>query len=106
MAELKKMCEAIVQGREYLCNNNRKRVLYNKYLNVNKRMFGIYLKTGKCKKNNFPLENINVVLCTNRSEIEKIVKTFFDVGWKPEVHVMLTRKKCEKFTLISGSMIY
>lgn len=106
MAELKKTCLAIIQGKEYQRNTTRKKVLYSKCLNVEKRMFDLYLKTGKCKESNFPFESMGNLLYTNKSEMEKIVKCFFDVGWKPEVHVMLTRKKFEKITFIGRSITY
>jgi hypothetical protein len=69
-------------------------------------MFDLYLKTGKYKRNDFPIKSMKGVLYTNKDELEKIVNCFFDVGWKPEIHVNLTRKKFEKFTFIGRALTF
>lgn len=106
MSLLKKVCSAIVQGDEYSCKNHKQRLLYTKCLNVEQRMFELYLRTGRYRKKDFPIESVKSVLYTNKDELEEIVKMFFDSGWKPEIHVILTRKKFEKFTFIGQALTF
>jgi|GEM_PF-3986163 len=106
MSELNKICRALVQAKEYKADNTRKKKLYVKTLNVEKRLFDVYLKTGKSKKENFPFESIGKIIFMKPEETQKISKALFMAGWKPEVHVILTRKRFENLTFIGSTITY
>lgn len=106
MSELKQVCQSIVKFKDYTADSTKKRILYQKCLNVENAMFKVYLKKGKGNRNNFPFESLGKIIFTNQTEVQKIAKTLFDSGWNPGVHIILTRKKFEKISYIGKSMNY
>jgi hypothetical protein len=109
MTILENECKSFLEGRkvkEPKEGSTRRKRLRGKISNVDERMFKVYLKTGKATKHNFPFEMVGRVLYTKEEESVKIAKTLFDVGWKPETHVMMTRKKYENVYYIGCGMIF
>lgn len=106
MSEIKKICESIVKYKNYSAKSTKKRILYMKCLNVEDQMFKLYLKSGKSSLNTFPFENLGKVLYMNQSEVVKIAKLLFEVGWNPRIHVILTREKFKSITYIGKSVTF
>lgn len=108
MTILENECKAFLEGKkvkEPKEGSTRRKQLRIKISNVDERMFKVYLKTGKATKRSFPFKMIGRVLYTKEEESRKIAETLFDVGWKPEVHINLTRKKYEKIYYIGQGLV-
>lgn len=106
MSELAKVCDCVINDKEYKADSTKRKLLYSKVLNVEKRMFDIYLKTGKSKKDNFPFESLGKILYASHDETIKIARALFNARWKPEVHVTLVRKRFEKVSYIGKSVTF
>lgn len=106
MSEIKKICESIVKSKNYSTDSHKKKILYARCLNVENQMFKVYMKTGKCSRNNFPIESLGKVLFTSQNESQKIAKMFIEVGWSPTTHVTLTRNKFKDISYIGKSISY
>jgi hypothetical protein len=106
---LRNECKAFLEGRkvkEPQEGSTRRKKLRMKIVNVEERMFKVYLKTGKSKKRSFPFEMIGKVFYTKEDESRKIAEVLFDVGWSPEIHVSKTRRKYENIYYIDQRLTF
>lgn len=87
--------ESLKYGKKF--DRDEAQILRN-VLNVESKIFNIFVKNQKCSFKSFPFEDINPGYSMDKKVAVLIAKLLFAEGWTPSVHVANTRKRYESVT--------